>query len=280
MASWSSARILLGLGVGAGCGLEYIKIRTSADAEPFCDGPNYLDSLRECPYLHWDWNWDRRAVLKKPKSGQIPEIDEKQNSAYSRHIYCVTTGLCFKREGSTLRGLQREGLYQVLNLTKTLVSTGLNFRNIYSSSLQEDWDTAQHLLEGLKNEYPYNPPTLIREDLLEDGPTVVPIPLTSSGLPNRSDLFIGQIKIEAGFRQLFYRLNKSDKEDVYDIIVAQPDVIKYFICRALQLPPEALSRFNLNWASITKFTIFGNGVVQASSIGDSGYQPPTLLANK
>uniref|UniRef100_A0A0A9ZGW7 Serine/threonine-protein phosphatase PGAM5, mitochondrial n=1 Tax=Lygus hesperus TaxID=30085 RepID=A0A0A9ZGW7_LYGHE len=280
MASWSTARIVMGLGVGAGCGLKFFMTRSSADAEDFREGPNYLDNLRECPYLHWDWNWDRRATLKKPKAGQvIPEIDEKQYSAHSRHIICVTSGLCFKLEGSPICGLQKEGRYQVINLTLTLMGLGQHFRNIYYSQIKQDQETAQMIFEGMKKHQPHNPPTLIKEEMLEEGPTVVPIPLTSSGLPNRANLFIEQCKIEAGFRKLFHRLDKSDTEDVFDIIVAQPDVIKYFICRALQLP-EALSRFHLNWASITMFTISGNGVVQAFSIGDSGFQPPNLLKAK
>lgn len=45
-------------------------------------------------------------------------------------------------------------------------------------------------------------------------------------------------RIEAAFRKYFHRADPEQLEDSYDIIVCHANVIRYFLCRALQFPPE------------------------------------------
>jgi serine/threonine-protein phosphatase PGAM5 len=45
-------------------------------------------------------------------------------------------------------------------------------------------------------------------------------------------------RIEAAFRKYFYRAEPEQLEDSYEIIVCHANVIRYFLCRALQFPPE------------------------------------------
>lgn len=58
-------------------------------------------------------------------------------------------------------------------------------------------------------------------------------------------------RIEAGFRKHFHRADVTQKEDSYTLIVCHANVIRYFVCRALQFPPQAWLRLSLNHASIT-----------------------------
>ena len=51
-------------------------------------------------------------------------------------------------------------------------------------------------------------------------------------------LIISVFRIEAAFRKYFHRAESSQKEDSYEIIVCHANVIRYFVCRALQFPPE------------------------------------------
>ena len=51
-------------------------------------------------------------------------------------------------------------------------------------------------------------------------------------------LIISGFRIEAAFRKYFHRAESSQKEDSYEIIVCHANVIRYFVCRALQFPPE------------------------------------------
>lgn len=109
-------------------------------------------------------------------------------------------------------------------------------------------------------------------------------------------------RIEAAFRNYVYRADNRQKEDSYDIIVCHGNVIRYFVCRysalrtvfflckekfksskiciffrALQLPPEAWLRMQVNHASITWLCIRPNGIVSLKSLGDCGHLPPDLL---
>ena len=57
----------------------------------------------------------------------------------------------------------------------------------------------------------------------------------------------------------------------FDIIVCHGNVIRYFACRALQLPPEAWLRLSVFNCSITYLMIKPNGYVSCRMIGDIGH---------
>ncbi|CCD18523.1 phosphoglycerate mutase-like protein [Trypanosoma vivax Y486] len=73
------------------------------------------------------------------------------------------------------------------------------------------------------------------------------------------------------FEQYFHR--PLTCESSVEIIVGHANVIRYLVCRALQLPPEAWLRISLPHCSITSVIISGNGHVRVSSIGSSGHLP-------
>ena len=97
-------------------------------------------------------------------------------------------------------------------------------------------------------------------------------------------------RIEEAFRKYFYRAptprGDADADDAgidgtehdkdalkheYEIIVGHGNVIRYFVCRALQLPPEAWLRLSVFNCSITYVTIQPNGYVSVRMVGDSGH---------
>jgi serine/threonine-protein phosphatase PGAM5 len=57
----------------------------------------------------------------------------------------------------------------------------------------------------------------------------------------------------------------------YEIIVCHANVIRYFVCRALQIPPEAWLRFCIFNCSLTYLTIRPTGTVSCRMIGDIGH---------
>lgn len=79
-------------------------------------------------------------------------------------------------------------------------------------------------------------------------------------------------RIEAAFEKYFHRAD-YDKEDEVDgchheveIIVCHANVIRYFLCRALQLPPEAWLRYCPFNCSLTYFTIRPTGTVSCRMV--------------
>uniref|UniRef100_A0A915KZ39 Serine/threonine-protein phosphatase PGAM5, mitochondrial n=1 Tax=Romanomermis culicivorax TaxID=13658 RepID=A0A915KZ39_ROMCU len=84
-------------------------------------------------------------------------------------------------------------------------------------------------------------------------------------------------RIEAAFRRYFYRANPDQINDSYDIIVCHANVIRYFVCRALQYPPESWLRMSLPHASITWIMIMGDGRVSLRCLGDSGHLSADMI---
>jgi serine/threonine-protein phosphatase PGAM5 len=54
-------------------------------------------------------------------------------------------------------------------------------------------------------------------------------------------------------------------------------VNRYFVMRALQLPPEAWLRLAVSNASVTVLHIYPSGRVSLYSLGDVGHLPPSLI---
>jgi serine/threonine-protein phosphatase PGAM5 len=118
----------------------------------------------------------------------------------------------------------------------------------------------------------------MESDLLREGAPCPPEPPLKNWRPDYRD----GARIEAAFRKYFHRADPGQTEDSYEIIVCHANVIRYFVCRALQLPPEAWLRISLNNGSITWLTIRPSGRVSLRTLGDVGYMPPTkvsLLSN-
>jgi serine/threonine-protein phosphatase PGAM5 len=57
----------------------------------------------------------------------------------------------------------------------------------------------------------------------------------------------------------------------FEVLVGHGNVIRYFVCRALQLPPEAWLRLSVFNCSITYITIQPSGYVSVRMVGDTGH---------
>lgn len=72
------------------------------------------------------------------------------------------------------------------------------------------------------------------------------------------------------------KLLETDPQHEFEIIVCHANVIRYFFCRALQLPPEAWLRLCTFNCSLTYFTIRPTGTVSCRMLGDIGHLPHDL----
>lgn len=88
-------------------------------------------------------------------------------------------------------------------------------------------------------------------------------------------------RIEQAFQKYFYRAEPPEEpqegEDPpkerheFEIYVCHANVIRYFVMRALQLPPEAWLRFCPFNCSMTYLTIRPTGSVSCRMLGDTGH---------
>ena len=57
----------------------------------------------------------------------------------------------------------------------------------------------------------------------------------------------------------------------FEVIVCHGNIIRYFFCRALQIPPEAWLRMSIYNCGITYLMIKPNGYVSCRTMGDIGH---------
>jgi len=73
---------------------------------------------------------------------------------------------------------------------------------------------------------------------------------------------------------MFFCQDPSSEAEEVDVLVCHGNVIRYFVCRALQLPSDAWLRFALPNASVTMLHIRPSGRVGIVTMGETGHLPP------
>ena len=113
-----------------------------------------------------------------------------------------------------------------------------------------------------------------------DNTSPAPIIPSRPELDIEEDLAKNGKRIEQAFQKYFHRstdetskkthCNNNEKHEV-EIIVCHGNVIRYFFCRALQLPPEAWLRLSTYNCSLTYLMIKPSGTVSCRMLGDIGH---------
>ncbi|XP_051888113.1 serine/threonine-protein phosphatase PGAM5, mitochondrial isoform X2 [Pristis pectinata] len=227
----------------------------------------------------WDSNWDKREPisLMKPnqKNKEASEDFTAQLENYkvkaTRHIFLIRHSQ-YELSASTDkdRVLTSLGREQAELTGQRLASLGLNYDILIHSSMTRAKETAaiiRKYLPGLE---------VMSCDLLREGAPIEPDPPVSHWKPEAMYHEDGA-RIEAAFRRYIHRADLKQQNDSYEIIVCHANVIRYFVCRALQFPPEGWLRMCLNNGSITWLTIRPNGRVALRTLGDTGFMPPDKL---
>lgn len=228
----------------------------------------------------WDFNWDKRdpSALtngkKKESTTEDPSSEQDngkpkatRNILLIRHSQYNLSGITDKER--ILTPLGRE---QAEFTGKRLAALGLKYDVLVHSSMARATETANIInkhLSGLGVE-------LVSCDLLREGAPIEPVPPVTHWKPDAVYHEDGA-RIEAAFRRYIHRADPKQKEDSYEIIVCHANVIRYFVCRALQFPPEGWLRMGLNNGSITWLTIRPSGRVALRTLGDAGFMPPDKL---
>jgi len=209
----------------------------------------------------WNSNWDAReeeSTLNPPK--------------VSRNIILVRHGQ-YNLEGKEddERYLTELGLEQAKLTGSRLAEMGLPYTSITVSKMKRAIQTADLIHDSLP-QVPLHP----QDGILNEGAPVKAEPRGSWRPDYHSE--VDGARIEAAFRKYFHRAKPSQTEDSYEIIVCHANVIRYFLMRALQLPPEAWLRFSLRHASFTWIVIRPDGNVHCKFIGESGHFPVDKLS--
>jgi serine/threonine-protein phosphatase PGAM5 len=250
-------------------------------------------------YPAWDYNWDGNMTsVSSPESVSTAQgLRESKARGTTRHIILVRHGQydeTHDEDGKRiLTPLGRRQAIQTGQRLAILVRGGTGgmderfdapcrIKAIHQSDMARAKETASLIASWLPGV-----PLMDPDPRLNEG---IPAPM----IPLRPD--VGNVeqsidndrgRIEEAFQKYIYRSEttpssspeESSKGDTdtnqveqeFEVIVCHGNVIRYFFCRALQLPPEAWLRLSVFNCSLTYLMIHPNGYVQARMLGDVGH---------
>lgn len=235
-----------------------------------------VGGVRSCP-PSWDDNWDLRK--------------DAETTNIVRHIVLVRHGQYFEKgkkdEEQKLTPLGREQAVKTGKRLAEYLPKDHTFKLIRQSNMTRAKETAEIIATFFPN-VPLLPPNA----LLDEGFPAEPIPVPKQ-MWAATDTWQHQPRIEAAFRTLFHRMTPSDvrrevsrgereEEAVskdkngtakheYELVVCHGNVIRLFICRSLQIPPELWLRFCVFNCSISHIVINPGGKCSVYQVGDVGH---------
>lgn len=267
----------LGLGAVSGTILYYYNVHVKESLEVHTSWTTNYE-----PSVKWDHNWDRRdpKSLVKPipinnesDQNQYNEKYEAKKAKVVRHIFLIRHGQ-YHTNGKTDadRVLTELGKKQAEATGKRLAELNLPYSLIVKSTMTRALETSQIIEKSLVNVPVEN------DNMLIEGAPIPPEPPIGNW-KSEKHFFQDGARIEAAFRKYFHRADPSQEGDSYTILVCHANVIRYFVCRALQFPPEAWLRIGLKHGSITWLCILPSGRVTIYCLGDTGHMLPQNITS-
>lgn len=244
--------------------------------------------IYQLEYPAWDDNWDGHESSSNPLENGI-----------TRHIILIRHGQydeTHDEENDAKRVLTPLGRRQARLTGKRIAEMIHGYGTLYrpcrvatltSSNMTRAKETADIISRFL-------PKTVERAEpdpLLNEGIPAQVIP-TRPELDILTDWNKNGKRIEQAFQKYIVRNTKEvevldapesnqhstsndvpviDQQHEFQIIVCHGNVIRYFFCRALQLPPEAWLRLSTYNCSLTYLMIRPNGRVSCRMMGDIGH---------
>lgn len=280
-----------GLTAASGSGLAFYKYSllngdSSSIAECRRANPAADFVVKDTDPLHkdtkiWNDNWDFRKDLSPPvKEPKVPILDNDDSTTTipvsprptaTRHVVLVRHGQYVYADKDKQRVLTELGRQQASATGQRLKSMNFNFDKVTVSTMTRAQETANIIGESIPD-VPFTECSLLRE-----GAPYPPEPPSSRWKPEQYQFFKDNPRIEGAFRKYIHRADPSQKEDSYELIVCHANVIRYFVCRALQFPPEGWLRMSIGNCGITWLSIRPNGRVSLRGLGDTGHLPPDMV---
>ena len=114
--------------------------------------------------------------------------------------------------------------------------------------------------------------------MIREGCPAEPEPPLKNYPPRPWTEYKESLAIEAGFRKFIRRAKPESKDkNEISVIVCHGNVIRYFLCRGLQLPPTAWLHMSLAHCSVSSLHCRPSGTVGTRGIGEAAFLPKNLI---
>ncbi|XP_046839421.1 serine/threonine-protein phosphatase PGAM5, mitochondrial-like isoform X2 [Xenia sp. Carnegie-2017] len=244
----------------------FVKIYAAAGSS----SPEILRSGFSNDIRTWNKNWDfREPSVFRGLQGYGEEQTKKPSA--NRHLVFVRHGEYDNAKKD--KRLTDKGRQQAIKTGERLKffpqNTDINGKidKIVISSMTRAKETGELIRKSLPD-VPYE-----YCDFLTEGAPCIPEPPVW-----RADkqIFQDSARIESAFRKYVHRADVDQSKETIEVYVCHANVIRYFVCRALQFPPEGWLRLSTGHCGLTWLTIKPNGNVILRTFGDVGHLPPNL----
>lgn len=220
---------------------------------------NVFISTRKKTFSEWNDNWD----LRNNRENQSKIIHRIVLVRHGQYVHGSTD------KERVLTDLGKEQAIICGKRLQALVDKGILFpiKYCYYSTMARATETHNLIMSNIIEKPIHDEPcTLIRE-----GAPCQPNPPSLSWKPSEESFFKDNKRIEAGFVNHCHRPDNEEKSNYTTLLVCHGNVIRYFVCRALQIAPENWLRFSVYNASITILDVYSNGRISLKVMGDVGF---------
>ena len=257
----------------------------------------------------WNSDWDHRhhySITFDKSSAEAINNLPKQPKGKVLHLIMIRHGQYdLEKKNLTSLGISQSELTgkRMFELATGCVSDHYGKRivrvtGVFHSDLPRARETAEIISKHLPKDI-----NIQCDPMLAEGWPCIPEPYKEPVRPSK--IFAESARIEAVFRKYCHRLTDHKKEvkesksigtgtdenskilvhgstddgtveEDYVILICHQNVIRYFVCRALQLPPEAWLRFRGSNCGVTELIIHDDGRVSLDKFADVGHLPINL----
>lgn len=224
------------------------------------------------PSAKWDKNWDQRephSMVPQDIQDETNYCEMLENSTCKavRHLVLIRHGQYNFKNGE----LTDLGRNQAKLTGQCLASICSHWDLLIRSTLPRAHETGSIIAKSVNKD-------LVVYDcqMLVEGWPTEPEPPLNKWLPKCKSLR-DNARIEAAFTKYIHRAPPNQTKDSYSLLVCHSNVIRYFVCKALQFPPEGWARMILDNGSITWLSIMPDGHVILRCLGDTGHMKPEFI---
>ncbi|SBS81194.1 phosphoglucomutase-2, putative [Plasmodium ovale] len=221
----------------------------------------------------YDYYYHPDIKLVEKKVAERKVVDKKEEKKEKKHV-CKNIILVrhgqYERKNRNDEGskkLTKDGCKQA-DITGKKLKDILNNKKItviYHSDLIRAKETAQIISKYFPNA------TLINDPNLNEGTPYLPDPIPRSSKFDANKIKIDNKRINKAYETYFYQ--PTGEEDEYQLVICHGNVIRYFLCRALQLPLFAWLRFSSYNCGITWLVLDDEGSVVLREFGSVAHLP-------
>jgi len=248
-------------------------------------------------WQRWDWDWDDgygshddpvlRDRIKKEKRDNI----EVRELIFIRHGQYANMH-SVDDDKMHLTSMGRKQATAIGKRLNYLFGEGSSITCLYNSNLLRARQTADIIMDELRFK-----PKRVESELLAEGYPCIPDPCPGSFVPWDVEAKVDSDRMERAFqiyctRPMGGHADAPEKgkkispsamaammapKSSVEIHVCHGNLIRFFLLRALQLPPSAWLRLSPHHSSMTWISVNKDGVVTARCFGGTGHLHPNEM---